>query len=392
MRNELSPSPFRRTQTSTSSQRVHRRRNFRTKFAILALGFCSMGFTPLFAEKPESAFDVFRNVQPNDDAAVANASRAARELSKRSDLKTIEVLQAMRGSSLIGKNWLSGIANATQRKNPASKVELEAFLKDTTQDPEARYTVFRWLTEGDADSRNRWLDSMLSDPSLELRYEAVAKALEPKELPVDQLKNLLDVARQPEQVVELIARLDKLGVKVNQSEHFGFLSSWKFIGPFDNTGSKSYDKAYPVEADWVSNKLADSYQGRPGEVKWIAEKSEDAEGAIDLAKLYNNEKGCIVYGVTEIEVPSNVKCELRVGCINAQKVWVNGDLVIGNEVYHTGMQVDQYIAPIELKAGTNRILIKVCQNEQKEAWAQRYIFQARICDSTGKAIAYKVKP
>ncbi len=362
------------------------------KFAFLALGFCSLGFSPLFAEKPESAFDVFKNVQPNDDAAVANASRAARELSKRSDLKTIEVLQAMRGSSLIGKNWLSGIANATQRKNPATKVELESFLKDTTQDPEARYTVFRWLTEGDADSRNRWLDSMLNDPSPELRYEAVAKALEPKELPEDQLKTLLDVARQPEQVVDLIARLDKLGVKVNQSQHFGFLSTWKFIGPFDNTGSKSYDKAYPVETDWVSSKLADTYQGRPGEVKWIAETSEDPDGAIDLAKLYNNEKGCIVYGVTEIEVPSNVKCELRVGCINAQKVWVNGELVIGNEVYHTGMQVDQYVAPIELKAGTNRILIKVCQNEQKDAWAQRYLFQARICDSTGKAIAYKVKP
>lgn len=392
MRNNLSPSQFSQTLATTCDQRVLRRRNFRMKFAFLALGFCSLGLSPLFAEKPESAFDVFKNVQPNDDAAVANASRAARELAKRSDLKTIEVLQAMRGSSLIGKNWLSGIANATQRKNPASKVELESFLKDTTQDPEARYTVFRWLTEGDADSRNRWLDSMLNDPSPELRYEAVAKALEPKELPEDQLKTLLDVARQPEQVVELIARLDKLGVKVNQSKHFGFLSTWKFIGPFDNTGSKSYDKVYPVETDWVSNKLADTYQGRPGEVKWIAETSEDPEGAIDLAKLYNNEKGCIVYGVTEIEVPSNVKCELRVGCINAQKVWVNGELAIGNEVYHTGMQVDQYIAPIELKAGTNRILIKVCQNEQKDAWAQRYVFQARICDSTGKAIAYTVKP
>ena len=392
MRNNLSPSQFSQTHATTCDQRVLRRRNFRMKFAFLALGFCSLGLSPLFAEKPESAFDVFKNVQPNDDAAVANASRAARELAKRSDLKTIEVLQAMRGSSLIGKNWLSGIANATQRKNPASKVELESFLKDTAQDPEARYTVFRWLTEGDADSRNRWLESMLNDPSPELRYEAVAKALEPKELPEDQLKTLLDVARQPEQVVELIARLDKLGVKVNQSKHFGFLSTWKFIGPFDNTGSKSFDKAYPVETDWVSNKLADTYQGRPGEVKWIAETSEDPEGAIDLAKLYNNEKGCIVYGVTEIEVPSNVKCELRVGCINAQKVWVNGELAIGNEVYHTGMQVDQYIAPIELKAGTNRILIKVCQNEQKDAWAQRYVFQARICDSTGKAIAYTVKP
>jgi cyclic pyranopterin phosphate synthase len=43
----------------------------------------------------------------------------------------------------------------------------------------------------------------------------------------------------------------------------------------------------------------------------------------------------------------------------------------------------------KLKAGVNRILIKVCQNEQKEAWAQRYIFQARVCDSTGKAISLK---
>jgi hypothetical protein len=110
---------------------------------------------------------------------------------------------------------------------------------------------------------------------------------------------------------------------------------------------------------------------------------------VDLAKLYNNEKGCVVYGLAEVTSPSDVACELRVGCINAQKVWVNGELVIANEVYHTGMQVDQYIAPIKLKAGSNKILIKVCQNEQKDAWAQRYVFQARICDSTGKALSQK---
>ena len=89
---------------------------------------------------------------------------------------------------------------------------------------------------------------------------------------------------------------------------------------------------------------------------------------------------------SEVDSSKALDCELRVGCINAQKVWLNGELVISNEVYHTGMQVDQYIAPIKLKAGKNRILIKICQNEQKEAWAQRYVFQARICDSSGKAI------
>lgn len=358
----------------------------------LALSLGLFATNVSFAETPEKALETLQKIQPNDDAAVAKASQAAKELSQKSDLHTLHVLEAMRGASSVGKNWLLGIANSSQKKNPASKQELEGFLKDTKQDPEARYTVFRWLTDGDESSRNQWLETMLDDPSPEIRYEAIAKALEPKELSVEQLKTLLDVARQPEQIVDLIARLDKQGVKVNQSQHFGFLSSWKLLGPFDNTGSKSFNVAYPIESDWVNGKIAETYQGRAGDVKWISESSEDPDGLIDLAKIYNNEKGCVVYGVTEVEVQENVRCEIRIGCINAQKLWVNGELVIANEVYHTGMQVDQYIAPIELKAGKNRILIKVCQNEQKEAWAQRYIFQARICDSTGKAIPYTIKP
>jgi len=358
----------------------------------LALSLGLFATNVSFAETPEKALETLQKIQPNDDAAVAKASQAAKELSQKSDLHTLHVLEAMRGASSVGKNWLLGIANSSQKKNPASKQELEGFLKDTKQDPEARYTVFRWLTDGDESSRNQWLETMLDDPSPEIRYEAIAKALEPKELSVEQLKTLLDVARQPEQIVDLIARLDKQGVKVNQSQHFGFLSSWKLVGPFDNTGSKSFNVAYPIESDWVNGKIAETYQGRAGDVKWISESSEDPDGLIDLAKIYNNEKGCVVYGVTEVEVQENVRCEIRIGCINAQKLWVNGELVIANEVYHTGMQVDQYIAPIELKAGKNRILIKVCQNEQKEAWAQRYIFQARICDSTGKAIPYTIKP
>ena len=39
-----------------------------------------------------------------------------------------------------------------------------------------------------------------------------------------------------------------------------------------------------------------------------------------------------------------------------------------------------------LKAGRNEILIKVCQNEQKEDWAQMWSFQLRTCDSVGSAV------
>lgn len=362
----------------------------KTLFGLLMLGlmFQASNFIAL-GEVTSQQLEVFRKVQPSDDAAVAQAAKLARELAGRSDLQSLVALRAMKGSSLIGKNWLLGLANAAQNRKPASNTELEAFLGNQGEDPEARYTVFRWLTDGNADLRKQYLSGMTEDLSPEIRYEAIALALEPSELPESKLKQLLDSARQPEQVSGIIERLDKLGVKVDQAKHFGFLTRWKFIGPFDNVGSDKFSTAFSPEADYVSGKLADSYPGKAATVSWVEETSTDKEGLVDLAKLYNNEKGCIVYGVAEVTSPADVACELRVGCINAQKLWVNGELVIANEVYHTGMQVDQYIAPIKLKAGVNRILVKVCQNEQKEAWAQRYTFQARICDSTGKAIDFK---
>ncbi|MFM7929957.1 MAG: hypothetical protein ACKO9Q_19800 [Pirellula sp.] len=339
------------------------------------------------ADVSPQQLEPFRKVQAGDDAGVAQASKLAKELSARDDLGSLTALRAMKGATSLGKNWLLGLANAAQNRRPASKVELEAFLTNMSEDGEARYTVFRWLTDGNAEVRKQWLGKMTDDPSPEIRYEAIALALEPSELSEASLRSFLDSARQPEQVTTIIERLGKLGVTIDQAKHFGFLTQWKFVGPFDNVGSGKFNTAYPIEPDYVAGKIAESYAGKNGDIKWVSESSSDKEGLVDLAKLYNNEKGCVVYGITEVSSPSDVACELRVGCINAQKVWVNGELVIVNEVYHTGMQVDQYIAPIKLKAGINKILIKVCQNEQKETWAQRYIFQARICDSTGKAIS-----
>ena len=40
----------------------------------------------------------------------------------------------------------------------------------------------------------------------------------------------------------------------------------------------------------------------------------------------------------------------------------------------------------KLKEGTNKIVVKICQNDQKQPWAQNWMFQVRICDATGKAI------
>ena len=76
--------------------------------------------------------------------------------------------------------------------------------------------------------------------------------------------------------------------------------------------------------------------------------------------------------------------EIRLGTPNGWKLWVNGELLFAHEEYHQSMRMDQYRTPAVFKAGTNRILLKICQNEQTEDWAQRWEFQVRVCDPSGR--------
>ena len=103
------------------------------------------------ADVTPQQLEPFRKVQPGDDAGVAQASKLAKELSTRNDLASLTALRAMKGASSLGKNWLLGLANLAQNRRPTGKAELEAFLNSTGEDAEARYTVFRWLTDANAE-------------------------------------------------------------------------------------------------------------------------------------------------------------------------------------------------------------------------------------------------
>ena len=92
------------------------------------------------------------------------------------------------------------------------------------------------------------------------------------------------------------------------------------------------------------------------------------------------------YAYHEFESAKAQEVELRLGCKNAWKIWLNGELVFGRDEYHRGQRIDQYKMPIKLRKGSNSILLKLCQNEQKQDWTVQWEFQLRVCDSTGTAI------
>lgn len=340
------------------------------------------------SQETQKAIEALRNIQANDRNMSA-ASQAAKQLSTLKGDETLKVLKAMKGASPIGRNWLSGIAASLHTKtNAPSRDQLLAFLKDSDQDGEARYLVFQWLTSGDEAARKAMLATMLEDNSPEIRYAAVDLSLKNIENAADKkesLQKVLDVARHPEQVTSLIDLLEKEGVVISKADHFGFLKNWKVIGPFDNRDQAAFNTEYPVELDLLKGTPKDSYEGKNGSVVWKDASADDKEGQVDLNPVYDKEKGAITYGYSVFKVKEKTKVQIRLGCINANKVWVNGELILSNEVYHTGAMIDQYIGEAELKAGENRIVVKVCQNEQTEPWAQNWAFQLRICDSTGKA-------
>jgi len=159
------------------------------------------------------------------------------------------------------------------------------------------------------------------------------------------------------------------------------------IGPFDNTERKGFDTAFAPEKEL---KLDAAYEGKGAQVKWQPFESKHEYGKLDFNKPLGMQKEVTGYAATTFDSSTDREAELRLGCKNAWKVWLNGELLFGRDEYHRGQQMDQYTLKCRLKKGANTVLVKCCQNEQKEQWTVEWEFQLRVCDSAGTALPVTV--
>lgn len=340
-----------------------------------------------------------RAVQPKGDGH-KDAVAAMKKVSAADAATLPVVIAAMDDASPLVENWIRAAAEAIAQKQldkgqPLPIMPLEMFLKDTRHSPRGRRLAFELIALADKTAPDRLIPTLLNDPSLELRREAVAKALkdaEPLANVSNQIKtyhNIFAATRDLDQIKATAAKLKELGEKPDVATHMGYIMSWKVVGPFDNVDDKGWDTAYPPEA---GVDLAKRYAGQKEEIGWINHITTDEMGVVDLTKALDKHKGAVAYAYAEFNAAKAQPVELRLGCINATKLWLNGKQIAANHVYHAGHQVDQYIAKGELKAGKNEIMLKVCQNEQKEPWAQNWQFQLRVCDQIGTAVLASDRP
>jgi hypothetical protein len=326
----------------------------------------------------------------------AAAARAMKTLSQRPAATLVPLLRAMDQANPLAENWLRGafdaIAARSQKDSTLPKLELEQFALDRTRASQPRKLAFDWLVRIDPTAAERLVPGMADDPSAEFRRLATQRLIDAAKVTAEakdsaKSKELyleaFNAALDPDQLDLAFDELAKLGEKPDLKKRLGLLSDWWLIGPFDHRGGIGFEAVYPPETEI---ELQKKYTGHVGEVSWSKKESDQRHATLDLNKLIGRHKGAVAYAYREFEIDRPQSVELRLGTPNGWKLWVNGELVFAHEEYHLMSLMDQYRAHARLNAGKNTLLLKICQNEQSEDWAQEWNFQIRVCDSSGKAV------
>jgi hypothetical protein len=368
---------------------------------VAACGLLAVFVAAAPAAETDALLKTIKSVK-KEGAGAAEAAKAWAELVKQGADAIPAILAAYDGADATAANYLRTAVDAiAERESNAGRSlpteKLEAFVKDRKNPSKGRRLAYELLASVDCKAAPRLLPDMLDDPNAELRRDAVAVALKnagsilekgDKPAATDAYRKLLNSARDKDQVDLIGKKLKELGVEVDLAKHFGFVRNWALAAPFDSTEGKGYARLYPPE---VAVDLEAIYPGKKEEkVRWKLNATTDLYGVVNLNKVIGKHKGAAAFAYAEIDSPEERPVELRAGCITALKVFLNGKQVFAREEYHHGMDMDQHIGRGTLKKGRNEVLLKVCQNEQTEPWAQEWQFQLRICDALGGAVPMTV--
>jgi hypothetical protein len=300
-------------------------------------------------------------------------------------------LEAFSEANPTANNWLRAAVDAIAekesaggRKLPADK--LEAFAKETKHAPSARRIAYELLLAQDATAKDRLLPGFLNDKSPELRRDAVARELDILEKAARptikaDLEKLFTYTRDQDQVDLIAKKLEDNGGKASVTEHFGFVTHAALVGPFNNTDGKGFATQYPPE---TAKDATGTFTGKDNaELKWKPGATRDKYGKFDLNKQLGKHKDAVAYALAVIVSEKETPCEVRATSLTSVKVFLNGKEIAARDEYHHGAPFDGIVGKGTLQKGENVLVLKVCQNNQTEAWAQDWFFQARVCDDTG---------
>lgn len=136
-------------------------------------------------------------------------------------------------------------------------------------------------------------------------------------------------------------------------------TTWQLIGPFDNTDGSGLDKVYPPEEEI---KLSATYEGKGETARWRGVNLRDGL-RVSLARFKTSDD-CLCYLYRKVESPKAMQVQVSIGSENKVVGWLNGKPIVFTGA-GTRTAMEQDTATLDLRQGSNDLLIKVANRKDK---------------------------
>lgn len=371
------------------------------RFALLLLLFSP---SLLFGQTPEALAKDIETVK-SQGLGSATGRLAWERLAAAGPQAVPTLLEAMDTPSVVQANWfLTALEKILERDSRPSKIDLDrllSFVKDQRRQGRARRFAMEIVEARRPGTMVKLLPSWVDDAefrpeALDLLVDEAKKLLAAgaKGAAAEKLKNAFAHSRDIEQARQAAAPLLDLGVKVSSARHLGFLLDWHLIGPFDGKDRKGFHLPYSPETK-VDLKKTIKHEGRT--LAWkpyaVVEPSPKVSAKhialVNLAesRALGNADDAVAFAYTEVHSKEARKVEFRGAADDNLTVWVNGKKVFAFEEYRNGVRFDRHRFSVELRAGKNAILVKICQTPPPNP-EPNWEFFLRIVDENGRGMSF----
>jgi len=177
-----------------------------------------------------------------------------------------------------------------------------------------------------------------------------------------------------------VVKWDGITACVEQSRSlYPSVPRWWTLGPFENQGDGLKDTVLAPETEPVD--LAKSYAGKGGRrIKWQKkERPATLSPTSPFVLHFGDSRNAAAYALTWIDSPTARDAVLAVGSDDGIVAWLNDKRVHAN-LAHRGHVAKSDKVPVRLKAGRNKLLLKVTQ-----AWGG-WATSAYVLDKGGSEI------
>jgi len=161
-----------------------------------------------------------------------------------------------------------------------------------------------------------------------------------------------------------LGKLDEGNVYLSQ---LPLLTNWMVVGGFDNNERTGLRKKFKPETNLSLNQI---YKGKEWDVNWRKAFPLNKFRKINF-KIIRPQKWIAAYLRTGIISPHATSVVFHLSFSGAFRMWMNGKPIVENTKYRTYKNF-MYRIPVELKAGTNLCVFKLCMEDNN------YIFSVNL--------------